>query len=60
MIVIAWNFAAMLYGVREGLVPAGAMLPQFIVAGATFAYYGVCFDLPCHRGGRRKQKERRR
>ena len=43
MIVIAWNLAAMLYGVREGLVPAGTMLPQIVVASATFAYYGVCF-----------------
>ncbi len=49
MIVIAWNFAAMLYGVREGLVPAGAMLPQIIIAGATFAYYGVCFALSSRR-----------
>lgn len=49
MIVIAWNFATMLYGVREGLVPAGAMLPQIIVAGATFAYYGVCFALSSRR-----------
>ena len=43
MIVIAWNVATMLYGVREGLVPAKAMLPQIVIAGATFVYYGVCF-----------------
>lgn len=43
MIVIVWNVATMLYGVREGLVPAGTMLPQIIIASATFIYYGICF-----------------
>jgi hypothetical protein len=43
MIIIAWNLATMLYGVREGLVPARTMLPQIIIAGATFVYYGICF-----------------
>ena len=43
MIIIAWNTFTMRYGVRTGLVPAETMMPQMIVAGALFVYYGFCF-----------------
>jgi len=43
MIIIAWNTFTMRYGVRTGLVPAETMMPQMIVAGALFIYYGFCF-----------------
>lgn len=43
MIIIAWNTFTMRYGVRAGLIPAETMMPQMIVAGALFIYYGFCF-----------------
>lgn len=49
MLIIAWNVATMSYGVKTALVPFATMLPQIVLASATFVYYGVCFFVSSHR-----------
>jgi hypothetical protein len=43
MIIIVWNIVTMNFGVKSGLLPLSTMLPQMIVAGLLFFYYGFCF-----------------
>lgn len=42
MIIIVWNTLTMAYGVRQNLIPAETLLPQMLMSGALFIYYGFC------------------
>jgi hypothetical protein len=42
MLIIAWNLASLWKGMAAGILPASSAAPQFILAGALFAYLGFC------------------
>jgi hypothetical protein len=48
MIVVAWNVPTLIGGVRAGLLPARAILPQLIALFIVFVYYGLCYVLVSH------------
>ena len=42
MVVLAWNIMTMLFGIREGIVPAASLIPQVVVAVMLLFYYAFC------------------
>ncbi len=48
MIIIVWNTCALIFGIRSGLFPARAILPQIVLSTSLFVYYGVCSILAFH------------
>jgi hypothetical protein len=48
MIIIVWNNCTLIFGIKSGLFPARAILPQIVLSALLFVYYGICSVLAFH------------